>query len=145
MTSAIITNAQKISAQVTKTTELDGEIETLSSEISQQADRIDLIVSGSGSSASINIQNIVNGINSSTSSIAINADKVNINGTSFSTVTDLAEQFDKITTGIVAAQNIHVLGLTVYTALVYSGYLLGFNDITIDGQQYHVVTATPNT
>lgn len=145
MTSAINLNAEKISAQVTKTTELDGEIDTLSSEISQQADRIDLIVSGSGSSASINIQNIVDGINSSTSSISINADKVNINGSSFSTVTDLAEQFDKFTTGIVAAQSIHTLGLMVYTSLVYSGYLLGIDLITIDGQQYRIVTATPNT
>ena len=50
----------------------------LMSKINVQAGRIDLVVTGSGSSASINIQAIVDGINQS--AVTISADKINLNG-----------------------------------------------------------------
>lgn len=77
---AIVTEAAGEVASYVEKTGIDhlGQDETLWSLIRQQAERIDLVVSGSGSEASIRIGQIVNGINSS--GVLISADKISLNG-----------------------------------------------------------------
>ena len=53
----------------------------LSSAIDVQAGRIDLVVTGDGATASINIEAIVDGINDASSQITISADKIFLDGT----------------------------------------------------------------
>lgn len=67
--------ANAITAEVTRASQAEGE---LSGRISVQAGRIDLVVTGSGSSASINIDAIGNAINGS--SITISADRIDLDG-----------------------------------------------------------------
>ena len=67
--------ANAISAEVTRATDAEG---TLSGRIDVQAGRIDLVVTGSGSSASINIDAIGDAINGS--SITISADRIDLDG-----------------------------------------------------------------
>ena len=65
-----------------------GQNETLYSKIAQEAGRIDLVVSGSGTSASIKIGAIVDGINQS--AVQIDAAKIYLNGTVLATALDAA-------------------------------------------------------
>lgn len=67
--------ANAITAEVTRASQAEGE---LSGRISVQAGRIDLVVTGSGSSASINIDAIGDAINGS--SITISADRIDLDG-----------------------------------------------------------------
>lgn len=72
-----------ITSEVSRATEAEG---NLSSSITQQANRIDLVVSGTGSSAAIRIGKIVEGINAS--QVVIQADRINLDG--YVTVSNLA-------------------------------------------------------
>lgn len=67
--------ANAITAEVTRASQAEGE---LSGKISVQAGRIDLVVTGSGSSASINIDAIGDALNRS--SITISADRIDLDG-----------------------------------------------------------------
>lgn len=67
--------ANAITAEVTRASQAEGE---LSGKISVQAGRIDLVVTGSGSSASINIDAIGDALNNS--SITISADRIDLDG-----------------------------------------------------------------
>ena len=67
--------ANAITAEVTRASQAEGE---LSGKISVQAGRIDLVVTGSGSSASINIDAIGDALNGS--SITISADRIDLDG-----------------------------------------------------------------
>lgn len=67
--------ANAITAEVTRASQAEGE---LSGRISVQAGRIDLVVTGSGSSASINIDAIGDALNHS--SITISADRIDLDG-----------------------------------------------------------------
>ncbi len=67
--------ANAITAEVTRASQAEGELSGL---ISVQAGRIDLVVTGSGSSASINIDAIGDALNQS--SITISADRIDLDG-----------------------------------------------------------------
>lgn len=118
--------------------------EEFTSRITQTESSISLVVTGSGTSASINIQGIVDGINDPSTAIYINADKVKINGTTF--VDDVYDTLDGLITGVVTATNLHTLGLTVYDSMVLARnnvyWNFGVDQIVINGTTYNVVTAT---
>lgn len=72
--SSITQTATQIRSEVTSS------VSELQSSITQESNRISLVVEGTGSNAKIKPASIVASINSSGSTIALNADKVNISG-----------------------------------------------------------------
>ena len=131
----------------------DGEISGVSSQISQQADKIAMVVGtyppGSSSQYFIKAAQIVAEINEEGSSVKIDADHVDIAGSQF--VQDISDELDGLMTGIVQATNIHTLGLTIYDSLILTrglssgrGWNFGVSDIVAgtspEGRtQYYVV------
>ena len=85
-------------------------INGIQSTITQQADKIALVVSGTGEDSSINAAGIVAAINSGASTVIISADHINLSG--YITATDLSTSGsttingDNITTGHISASYI---------------------------------------
>lgn len=113
LNSSITLNKDNITLLINKTAVNElGEGVTLKSMIEQQADRISLVVEGSGQSASIKIGSIVDEINSS--AVQIDAAKIYLNGTVLATALDAAYiRTDNITA---TTSNVGVL----YVAGIYA-------------------------
>ena len=73
----ITQNAQSIQTEVTNRQDADN---TLSSRISQEADRISLVVEGTGSGATVKAASIVAAVNGAASTVKISADHVDVDG-----------------------------------------------------------------
>ena len=84
-------------------------LQSLYSGIEAQAGRIDLVVQGEGSSASIKISAIVDGINNAGSSIIIDADHIDINGL-----------VTKLETMAIAVGSLHVEGRSDFLRDIYA-------------------------
>ena len=78
LSSRITVTANAITQEVTRATAAEG---TLSGRITTEAGRISLVVEGTGANAKVKTASIVAAINDGDSSIAIDADHVNITGT----------------------------------------------------------------
>jgi len=151
LSSRITQNASSITAEVTRAstaeTRIDGRITTevtdIGSRISMESDRISLVVSGSGAYAAINVEGIVNKVNSS--QVTIDADRVDINGSVV--VSQLRDDFDNLTDGTLwadtlAADTVWATGLHVTTAMGFCNQVVGYADVTINGTNYRVMTLT---
>lgn len=101
-----------------------GQNETLYSKITQNAGLIDLVVDNSGQQASIRIDAIVDDINSSGTSIKLNADKIYLNGQTIASVISATQaNIDNLITGTTKATLINsdsVVGDTVTGGTVYA-------------------------
>jgi len=73
----ITQNAQSIQTEVTNRQDADN---TLSSRITQEADRISLVVEGTGSGATVKAASIVAAVNGAASTVKISADHVDVDG-----------------------------------------------------------------
>ena len=111
---------------------------SLYSNIHVQAGRIDLVVSGEGSSASIKIQAIVDGIN--TSAVEINADKIYLNGQTIATAIEAnAASITNLMNGTTLAGSIRANNMTAGTFKL-NNKVHNNSNITIDGVTYNIVT-----
>lgn len=130
--SQITQTAREISTIVAKTgINSLGQDETLYSAITQNADKISLVVESNGGVNSIKTASIVAAVNNSGSSVAINADKIVMNGqTIVSQISGIRGDFNSLVTGIttasyLAADNMKTTGMTI----TGSGFLLGGNNV----------------
>lgn len=125
LTSRITETASSIRSEVADTTA------SLRSSIQQQAGRIDLVVSGSGSSASIKVQAITDAINQS--SVTISADRINLEG--YVTATELGvtdAKIENLKAGITQATILWANTLKGGTLQV-GATPYGASSLTIDG------------
>ena len=101
--SRVSQTAEAINQEVVRASAAEG---TLSSLIGQEADRIDLVVSGVGANASIRIWAIVDAINSS--AVAIDADRIYLNGQVIaSSISAVRADIRDLTTGVTKASLIN--------------------------------------
>ena len=85
----------------------DDNVDMWQSKLNVQADRIGLVVNGTGANASIKAASIVTAINSSGSSVTIDADKVYLNGDTIATsISAVDAKFTNLTTGQTTATRI---------------------------------------
>ena len=115
-----------------------GQNETLYSKISQEAGRIDLVVSGSGTSASIKIGAIVDGINQS--AVQIDAAKIYLNGDVIATaISAVSLELQSLMAGTAKATLINTDALTTTSASlsVGSGDSGGSGTMYFRGNQYY--------
>ena len=115
------------------------------SKLKVQADRISLVVTGTGENAKINPASIVAAINSQTgtSTVKISADKIALNGT---VIADLIEGED-ITVGtlsayIVAADTVNTGDINMSGSLQKSGSYFSAQSVSVDGTEVAKVLGT---
>lgn len=117
----------------------------VASKLKVQADRISLVVTGTGENAKINPASIVAAINSQTgtSTVKISADKIALNGT---VIADLIEGED-ITVGtlsayIVAADTVNTGDINMSGSLQKSGSYFSSQSVSVDGTEVAKVLGT---
>lgn len=141
--SAIKVNANAITAEVSRATNEEG---TLRGLISVEAGRIGLLVEGSGSSASIKLDAITDGINNAGSTIYINASKILLDGETIANkITGIEAYFsgnataNKILTNRIDSGNVNVL--TEGTLNVASDATFKFKGNEVSWKSKSVVTS----
>ena len=127
--SRITQTADDITAEVTRATNAEN---SLSSSLSLQAGRVDLLVQGSGSSASIRASAIADAINQS--SVTINADRIDLQG--YVTMTDLS------TGGRTSINGANIQTGTVTATQIAAGAITASKlNITLGGRNYILAVA----
>ena len=91
----------------------------LRASISTQADRISLVVEGTGASASIKAAQIVAGINNSGSSVIISADHINLNG--YVKATDITADFIASKVAEISMLNVKALNVNSSAGITAGG------------------------
>lgn len=144
----ITANYEAISAEVGRAT---GAEESISSQLSLQADKISLVVSEVSGNNVINAASIVTAINDSVSSVVISASHIDLHGAV--SITDLTEygqsQAGYLTVPSLYSNSITNTGSIWTDSLVIAGgglvpnYYLSHQVITIDGTDYDICIAAP--
>lgn len=139
MYTTITQNESSIRFLVDKTGVTEGQTTSLRSMIEMNAGNIALVVDSSGSSASIKIAAIVDGINQS--AVQINASKIYLNGQTIATSIDSVDaKITNLTSGTTTAATIKSNHLKASNSLSLGGYYHHNSTITIEGTNYNIVT-----
>lgn len=139
MYSTITQHESRITFLVDKTGVTEGQTTSLRSMIEMNAGNIALVVDSSGSSASIKIAAIVDGINQS--AVQINASKIYLNGQTIATSIDSVDaKITNLTSGTTTAATIKSNHLKASNSLSLGGYYHHNSTITIEGTNYNIVT-----
>ena len=119
---------QGIASEVTNRTNADN---ALSSRITQNADSISLVVTGTGANAAVNTASIVTAINNAGSSVEISADKILLNGST---------TVSSILTGTAAASKIQANTLECLNLNCSTTNGFTYNGRVVHWQQQYVLT-----
>ena len=150
-TSYTDTKAAQISGDVTT---LSGQVTTMNGTITTMSNQISLVVTQSQGSNVVNAASIVAAINSAGSSVVVSADKIDLHG--HVSVGDLTEGFVSqegvslavagtlsATAGVYSSGNLYGNFLICNGATIGGTSIGGSATVTIDGQSYTFVTASP--
>lgn len=110
----------------------DDNVNMWQSKLNVQADRIGLVVQGSGSNAYIKAAEIVAAVNSAGSSVSINADKITLNGqTLVQEISGIEADFTNLTAGNTTATELKATMLDAVSSLNFAGTLIRWTTIGI--------------